>query len=79
MIYREIDVVRLKSEAEAFIRGGPRRVVARPGTIGTIVAVYGAPEQPQAYEIEMYLGDEKDWVLATIRPDMIEPVTSDKN
>lgn len=62
----ENDLVALSKAANAEVIGQSRKVMLPAGTVATVVAVYGDPDHPSAYEVEAYLEVEDRYALATI-------------
>jgi hypothetical protein len=38
---------------------------------GTVVLIYGSPEEPSAYEVEFYYPEQNICVLMTVKPEQV--------
>ena len=70
-IANEHDAIRLRQPVEAHVIGERRRVVMPEGSEGAVVAVYGPPTKPEAYEVEFVLQPLKSYALGTVGADLV--------
>lgn len=70
--FKESDSARLRTPVEADVIGERRKVPLPAGTSVAVVLVHGAPESPDAYELEAYIAEQNCYALATVPADGIE-------
>ncbi|KIP13904.1 hypothetical protein WK72_06915 [Burkholderia ubonensis] len=63
---KENDTFVLSKSVEATVIGEHRNVVLPPGTVVTVVLVFGDPRSPAGYEVEAFLPKDDAYALATV-------------
>ncbi|CAB3792043.1 hypothetical protein [Pararobbsia alpina] len=63
---KENDTFELTRPVDATVIGEHESVVLAPGTVVTVVLVFGDPDKPVAYEVEAFLSESGKYALATI-------------
>jgi hypothetical protein len=63
---KENDTFGLTKAVDATVVGEHESVVLAPGTVVTVVLVFGDPDEPVAYEVEAFLPESEKYALATI-------------
>lgn len=62
----ENDAFALSKEIGAITIDKQTEVVLPPGTVVTVVVVFGDPASPTAYEVEAFLPERNGYALATV-------------
>lgn len=70
--FKESDSARLRIPVEAEVIGERRKVSLPAGTPVAVVLVHGAPESPDAYELEAYIVEQNCYALVTVPADGVE-------
>ncbi len=71
-MFKENEIVRLKKEVTGDVMGEDRKYILPHGTIASVVAVYGSLNNPEAYEIEVYVEETNVCILATVAADDVQ-------